>query len=50
MKKQQSKQNDQRKPQPKKPYNRPELNKHGNVESLTQGQYGGPSCPIDLPR
>jgi hypothetical protein len=48
--KKQSKQTDQRKPQPKKPYNRPELNKHGNVESLTQTIIGGPSCPIDLPR
>jgi hypothetical protein len=30
----------------KKPYARPELSKHGNVESLTQLIPGGPSCPV----
>jgi hypothetical protein len=31
----------------KKPYTRPELQKHGKVESLTQGTpVGSPSCPI----
>jgi hypothetical protein len=29
----------------KKPYARPELVKHGNVESTTQGIWKGPSSP-----
>jgi hypothetical protein len=32
----------------KRPYNRPQLVKHGNVETLTQGrkQHESSSCPI----
>jgi hypothetical protein len=50
MKKKEQKQDDKRKPQPKKSYSRPELEKHGQVESMTQGYWNGPSCPIDVPR
>jgi hypothetical protein len=30
----------------KKPYAKPDVTKHGNVESLTQTPAAGPSCPI----
>jgi hypothetical protein len=30
----------------KKPYVKPDVTKHGNVESLTQTPVAGPSCPV----
>lgn len=40
------------KKQERKPYVRPELSKHGNVEVLTQGKhnYNNGSCPIQYDR
>jgi hypothetical protein len=35
--------------QSKKPYVKPDVTRHGNVESLTQTPAAGPSCPINLP-